>query len=152
MKVILTQDVKSVGEAGTITNVADGYARNYLIPRGLAKPATEGAQKQVELQQRAAAKREKRLLTEAEDFAEVLNGIELTFTAKTGENDRLYGSITSGDIAEQITERIHTEMDKRKIVLEEPIRELGTRKVLIKLMGDVSAEVTVTVEKEAEEE
>ena len=147
MKVILAQKVKGLGEAGTVKEVADGYARNYLIPRGLARPATEGVQKEVELQKVAAAKREKRLLSEAEDFAQALSKLELTFHAKAGEGDRLYGSITSGDIAEQITERLHTELDKRKIVLEDPIRELGTHKVTIKLVSNVSAEVTVHVER-----
>jgi len=150
MKVLLTQDVTSLGNAGTIKDVADGYARNYLIPRGLARRATEGAKKQIELQQKATAKRENRLLAEAEEFAKVLSTLELTFKAKAGESDRLYGSITTGDIATQITERVHTELDKRKIIREEPIRELGTHKVLIKLMGDVTAEVTVVVEKEEE--
>lgn len=150
MRVILTRDVKNVGEAGAIKNVADGYARNYLIPRGLAKLATGSAQKEVTVQQRTTAKREKRLLSEAEELAEALNGIELTFKAKAGEKDRLYGSITTADIAEQLTQRAHTEVDKRKIVLEEPIRELGAHTVLVKLMGAVTAEVTVIVEKETE--
>jgi len=147
MKVILTQEVKGLGEAGSIKEVADGYARNYLIPRGMARPATEGAQKQIEMEQKAVAKREKRLLGEAEEFAAALSKLELTFQAKAGEGDRLYGSITSGDIAEQIIEKVHTDLDKRKIVLEEPIRELGTHQVAIKLMSSVTAEVTVIVER-----
>ena len=147
MKVILAQKVKGLGEAGTVKEVADGYARNYLIPRGLARPATEGAQKEVEIQKKATAKREKRLLTEAEDFAGELNKLQLTFKAKAGEGDRLYGSITTAEIAEQVTQRLHTELDKRKIVLEEPIRELGTHTVTVKLMGSVTAEVTVIVER-----
>jgi large subunit ribosomal protein L9 len=150
MKVILAQTVKGLGAAGTVKDVADGYARNYLIPRGLARPATEGVQKEVEIQKKAAAKREKRLLTEAEDFAAELSKLELTFKAKAGEGDRLYGSITTADIAEQITQRLHTELDKRKIVLEDPIRELGAHKVTVKLMGSVTAEVTVIVERAAD--
>jgi len=147
MKVILTQAVKGLGEAGTVKDVADGYGRNYLIPRGLARPATEGAQKQIELEQTAVARREKRLLGEAEVFAKALSALELTFQAKAGEGDRLYGSITSADIAEQIVKKVHTDLDKRKIVLEEPIRELGTHQVTIKLMSNVTAEVTVIVER-----
>ena len=151
MKVILTQEVKRLGKAGAIKEVADGYARNYLIPRGLAMPASEGAVKQAEIQRKAAARREKQLLTQTEELAGVLNSLQLTFKARAGENDRLYGSITAGDIAEAITEKIHTEMDKRKIVLEDPIRELGEHQVTVKLMGNVSAAVTVIVEREEAE-
>jgi len=147
MKVILTKDVKGTGKAGMIKEVADGYARNYLLPHGLAKIASDEAQKQVEVERKAEAKREKRLLTEAEDLAQVIAKQELHFAARAGENDRLYGSITPGDIADKLTEKTHTEVDKRKIVLDEPIRSLGTHTVIVRLMGDVSAEVKVVVEK-----
>lgn len=150
MKVILAQDVAGLGKTGDVVNVAEGYGRNYLIRRGLAKSMTEGAMKEVELQKQARAKREKRVHSEAEDFAGVLNQLTLVFKAKAGEKDRLYGSITSADIAAQITERTHTELDKRKILLDEPIRELGTHKVPIKLISNVVAEVTVVVEKEGD--
>lgn len=149
MRVILIKDVKGLGKAGTIKEVADGYARNYLIPQGLAQVASESAQKQIELQRKAEARRENRLLTEAEEFARVLSQLELTFTAKAGANDRLYGSITAADIAEQITQRTHTELDKRKVILDAPIRQLGTHKVKIKLLPDIIAEVTVVVKKES---
>jgi large subunit ribosomal protein L9 len=148
MKVILIKDVKGIGKAGAIKEVSDGYARNYLLPRGLAQIASEAAQKQIELQRKAEARRERRQIDEASEFAQELSKLELHFRARAGENDRLYGSITSADIAEQITAHTHTELDKRKIVLEEPIRSLGQHKVTVRLMPDVSAEVKVVVEKE----
>jgi large subunit ribosomal protein L9 len=148
MKVILKTDVKGIGKAGTTREVSDGYAMNFLIPRGLAQPASEGAQKQLDLHQKAAARREKEEHSEAEELAQVLSALELVFTAKAGENDRLYGSITSADVAEQIAERAQIDVDKRKIVLDEPIRQLGRHKVTVKLATDVNAEVTVNVERE----
>jgi len=148
MKVILTKDVKNLGKAGAIKEVSDGYARNYLLPHGLARIATEGAQRQVELERQAEAKREKRLHSEAEELAQALSKVTLHFAARAGENDRLYGSITSADIAAQLTEKTHTEIDKRKIVLSEPIRSLGAHTVTVRLSGDISAEVKVLVEKE----
>jgi large subunit ribosomal protein L9 len=148
MRVILIKDVKGIGKAGTVKEVSDGYARNYLLARGLAEVASEGAQRQVDLQRQAGARRENRLHMEAEDFAGVLNKLKLTFKARAGENDRLYGSITTSDIADRIIERTHTEFDRRKIMLDEPLRELGSHKVRIRLMADVIAEVTVIVEKE----
>lgn len=152
MKVILTKDVSGLGKAGAIVNVSEGYGRNYLIRNGLALPATESALKQAQQLQQARAKKEKRLYTEASELANALNQLTLVFKARVGAKDRLYGSITSADIAEQITERLHTEIDKRKIMLEQPIRELGTHKVTVKLMPNVTAEVTVVVEKEEEGE
>jgi len=148
MKVILTQDVKGLGDMGTVQNVSDGYARNYLIPKGLAQPASEGVLKQVELSSKAHTRREKRLLSEAEELAAAINRLELHFKAKAGENDRLYGSITSGDIAEAIKAQLGAEVDKRKVILEDPIRQLGQHTVQIRLMSDVIAEAQVIVEKE----
>lgn len=148
MKVILTQDVKGIGKAGDEKNVTDGYARNFLFPKGLARHASEGILRQVEQQKKAQAKRQNRLHEEAQEFADVLSDLELVFHAKAGEQDRLYGSITTADIAEQISKRTHTELDKRKIILEEPIRQLGAHRVLVKLHPHVSAEVRVTVHKE----
>lgn len=150
MKVILNKDVKNIGKAGAVKEVNDGYARNYLLPQGLARVATAGAQKQAEQEQIAEAKRENRLHTEAKDLAAALQGMELRFKARAGESDRLYGSITPADIAEKITEKAHTEVDKRKLVLDEPIRSLGVHKVTVRLMGDVHAEVKVIVEKDEE--
>jgi len=148
MKIILTKDVKTIGKAGTIKEVSDGYARNYLLPQGLARIATEGAQKQAELERTTEAKRENRLHTEAKDLAKALQGMEVRFAARAGENDRLYGSITPADIAAKLTEKVHTEVDKRKLVLDEPIRSLGVHKVMVRLMSDVQAEVKVIVERE----
>ena len=152
MEVMLTKDVEGLGYAGEIKNVAGGYARNYLIPRGLAVPATKGIRKQAAALREAAERRRARQLSEAQALAEKLSQITLRFTAKAGENDRLYGSITSQDIAEAIERETGQAVDRRRIELEHPIRELGTHQVAIRLMSDVVPQVTVVVEREGEEE
>jgi len=148
MKIILVKDVKNLGQAGEIKTVADGYARNFLIPKGLAVPATEAALKQLELRRKAQARREQRAAEEAHLLAETLSQLTLTFKAKAGEKGKLYGSITSADIAEALERQTGRAFDKRKVGLEEPIRELGTYRVPIKLMANLAPEVTVIVEGE----
>jgi large subunit ribosomal protein L9 len=150
MEVILLKDVGNLGQAGEVREVAAGYARNYLIPRGLATVATEGALRQLELQREAATRRQERLETEAREFGRDLEGLTLTLPVITGESDRLYGSITTGDIAEALEREIRQSVDRRKIGLEEPIRELGTYTVPVKLMPDVAVSITVVVRKEEE--
>ncbi|TKJ31055.1 MAG: 50S ribosomal protein L9 [Chloroflexi bacterium B3_Chlor] len=145
MEVILLKDVERVGRAGEVRDVAPGYARNYLIPQGLATLATTGALKQVELQRQAGARRERELEDEARKFAAELEGVTLTLPAKTGEKDRLYGSITSGDIADALEREIGRSVDRRKLDLEEPIRELGTYSVPFKLLADLAPTITVDV-------
>jgi large subunit ribosomal protein L9 len=148
MEVILLKDVKRLGKAGEVKRVADGYARNYLIPRGLAAVATEGARKQVVAQAEGAARHEAAARAEAEARAAHLQHVELVFAVKAGESGRLYGSITSADIAEKLAEQIHAEVDKRKVLLGEPIKELGKFKVDVKLHSDVKITITVIVEPE----
>lgn len=148
MQVLLLKDVRRLGKAGDVRNVADGYARNYLIPRGLATLATAGAVREAREHLRAEERRSAREQAQAQSLAERLGGVRLSFKARAGETGRLYGSITAGDIAEEIEKQTGQSVDRRKIVLEEPIRELGTFRVPIRLSGDVSAEVTVTVEAE----
>jgi large subunit ribosomal protein L9 len=148
MKVLLTRDVDRLGRAGTVKTVTNGYARNYLFPKGLAVPATESAMKQAEQIQKAAALRSERLIRDATALVERLAGVSLTFKARAGEEDKLYGSVTAGDIAEALSAKVGIEIDKRKIMLEEPIRDLGPHRVAIKLAGDLAPQVTVTVERE----
>ncbi len=145
MEVILLKDVERVGRAGEVRDVAPGYARNYLIPQGLATRVTIGTLKQMQQQRQAEARREEELEVEAREFAAELEGVTLTLSAKTGEKDRLYGSITSGDIAAALEREIGKSVDRRKIGLEEPIRELGTYSVPFKLLSDLAPTITVDV-------
>jgi large subunit ribosomal protein L9 len=148
MQVLLLQEVEQLGQTGDVKKVADGYARNYLIPRGLAVVATKGAIKQVELQQKAETRRQAQELSEAQALAQVLDGQSVAFQARAGEADRLYGSITSANIAEALEEKTGQEVDKRKIELEEPLKELGTHAVTIRLATEAEAKVTVVIERE----
>jgi len=149
MEVLLLREVKRLGKAGEVRRVADGYARNYLIPRGLAVPATESARKQVADRQTARARAAAAERAAAEAHAAALQQVELTFKAKSGESGRLYGSVTSADIAEQLAARIGEPVDKRKVMLDEPIKEVGTSKVDVRLHPDVKITVTVIVEGES---
>jgi large subunit ribosomal protein L9 len=148
MQVLLLQDVERLGEAGEVKKVADGYARNFLFPRGLAAVATSGAIKQAEQQRKAEARREDKALTEAQALAAALDGLTVTFQARAGETDRLYGSITNMHIAEALSEKVGQEVDRRKIELEEPLKDLGTHAVTIRLASEAEAKVTVVIERE----
>lgn len=148
MKVVLKKDVPGLGKAGEIKKVADGYARNYLIPKGLAAVATPGAIKQAELERAAEERRAQKLQQEAQELAQRLASQTLIFKARAGEGDRLYGSITNADIARAIQEAVGMEVDKRKVLLEHPIRELGEHTVAVKLHTDVLSHVKVVVERE----
>ena len=150
MKILLTQDVESLGKAGEIKKVPDGYARNFLIPKGLAVLATEGAMRQVQLQRKVQSKVQRRVEEEAASLAEILWQLTLTFKAKAGEKDKLYGSITSADIVEALERQTGRAFDKRKVQLKGAIRELGEHRVPIKLMTNIMPEITVVVEREEE--
>jgi len=145
MEVILLKDVPRLGRAGELRKVAPGYARNHLIPKGLAVFATEGAVTELEQRQQLEARREKQLETEAQALAEELEGITVTIHAKTGEKERLYGSVTSGDIAEALEKETGRIIDRRKIELEEPIRQLGIYSVPVRLLSDLSPLIRVDV-------
>ena len=149
MKVVLREDVKGLGAVGDVKDVADGYARNFLIPRRLAAPATAGALKNVEAQRASLAKRQAQAEAEARALAARLNNTTLTLKARVGAQDRLYGSITAGDIATALGRELGAAFDRRKLVLDEPIRELGTHTVPVHLAHDVTASLTVRVEAEA---
>ena len=148
MEVLLLKDVDQLGQAGEIKRVTDGYARNYLFPRELAVLATPGAIKQAERHLEAEASRQSKALSDAQAMAQLLDGIVVTFQARAGELDRLYGSITNANIAEALQEKVGREVDRRKIDLEEPLKELGTHAVTIRLAPEAEAKVTVVIERE----
>ena len=145
MKVILTQDVPKVGDLGTIQDVKDGYARNYLIPHGMARIATPGMIRQVEERQEAERRRISALEDEMRELAEQIDGIRLEIQARVGEQGRLFGSVTSSDIAEQLAAICGQDIDRRKVELEAPIRQIGEFTVPIRLVGKLVPTVTVAV-------
>lgn len=147
MKVLLTQDVAGLGKAGEIKKVADGYGRNYLLPNGLAVLAQSGLVRQAEERRQAQDKKATRETATAQMLAQQMAQLTLTFKAKAGEK-RLYGSITSGDIAEELEKLTGHQVDRRKVLLDEPIKQLGSHQVSIKLATDVTGQVTVIVERE----
>ena len=152
MQVLLLKDIKRLGRAGEVAVVSDGYARNYLIPRGLAVLATPGVIRRTEVQEAINAEREERVRSDSTALAERLSRVALTFKVKAGEKGRLYGSVTSADIAAEIERQTGHAVDKRKVELEEPIRLLGTHRVSLRLVPGVTSEVTVEVEQDSEEE
>ncbi len=148
MQVLFLKDVPGLGSAGQVKRVADGYARNFLLPRELAVVASPGALKQAEAIKQSAVRREANTLAQAQELASALAQTTLTFRAKAGEGDRLFGSITSGDIAKALAREKRVTVDKRKIDLPTPIKELGTRQVEIKLHPQITSAITVVVQKE----
>ncbi len=145
MKVLLLQDVENLGYAGDVKRVANGYGRNYLLPQNLAVLATPGALKQAETIRKAAESHRARETEDAQAIANQLVDLELLFERRAGETGRLYGSVTSADIAEAIEAKTGITIDKRKVALPEPIRNLGQQEVTIKLMMDVSTTVKAEV-------
>jgi large subunit ribosomal protein L9 len=148
MDVILRETVKNVGRAGEVVRVKDGYARNFLIPKGLAYAATAANKRRAETESQRLVGKLAAQQGDAEALAAQLAGLELRFTMKAGEGDKLFGSITSADIAARIAERGLT-VDKRVIELEEPIKMIGVYQVPIRLHSEVRGEVQVWVDKEA---
>jgi len=147
MKVILSKDVQGTGKAGEVKDVADGYARNYLIPRKLAIPATGGALKNVEAKKVSEQKKAAAEEAAARALADRLTSAPVILKAKVGDQGRLYGSITSADIADQLSAQLKQPIDKRKIEIDEPIRQLGTFDVTIRLHRAVTAAVKVDVQR-----
>ncbi|NLN76324.1 MAG: 50S ribosomal protein L9 [Armatimonadetes bacterium] len=145
MKVILTQDVKSLGREGQIVNVAEGYARNFLFPRKLATPADAGALKQIEAQKKVLEVKLEHQLAEARELAERLQGATINIVGKTGSGTKLYGSVTNQDVADALLKQSQVKVDKRTIHIDEPIKSVGRHEVSIKLHQAVSAVVTVEV-------
>ncbi|OGO04365.1 MAG: 50S ribosomal protein L9 [Chloroflexi bacterium RBG_13_56_8] len=146
MEVILLKSVRRLGEPGEIKRVADGYARNYLIPRGLAIPATQAGRVETEERATTDKRRQAREKAAAQARAAELQFVELVFQVKAGESGRLYGSVTRADIAEKLAETIGERIDRRKVLLEAPIKEIGRSQVKVGLHADVEIEVTIIVE------
>ena len=147
MEVILREDVDKLGSRGQIVKVAAGYARNFLLPKRLAVAATDSNKKIVEQERQAALRREAKESADAAELAKMLNRVTLSISQKAGENDQLFGSVTSKDIADLLERQGYT-IDRRKIQLDGAIKTLGEHKVPIRLHRDVTAEVTVHVAKE----
>ena len=144
MEIILREDVQNLGKAGEVVKVRDGYARNYLLPKGLAYLATDGNKKRIVFEADRIAKQRSVEKQSAEVAAAALANVELTFTMKVGEEDKLYGSVTAGDIQRKLEERgIH--VDKRKVDLPEPLRALGEYHVGLRIHPDVRPEILVKV-------
>lgn len=149
MEVILREEIESLGTRGEVVKVKQGYARNFLLPRRLAVPATAANKKIVEQERQSWLKKEAKVAAEATELAKLLSPVVLTFKQKAGENDHLFGSVTAKDIADALTAQ-KFEIDRKKIQLADPIRQLGEYKVPVKLHREVTTEVTVKVEKEEE--
>jgi len=150
MKVLLTQDVANLGLAGEIHSVAGGYARNYLMPRGMGVLATKGALKQADDIRQVGMRRRARERANAEAQAQMIAQQKLLFTVRAGENNRLYGSVTSAEIAEQLSKAVGFEVDRRRIQLDHPLRDLGIYNVEIRLLPDVAPKFKVAVVREGE--
>jgi large subunit ribosomal protein L9 len=147
MEVILREDIERLGNHGQVVKVADGYARNFLLPKRLAVAATDANRKIVEQERQAHLRREAKQKGEAEDLSKLLSGVTVTIAQKAGENDQLFGSVTSKDVADALAAKNFT-IDRRKVLLDEPIKQLGEFKIPVRLHKDVTAEVTVQVVKE----
>ncbi|NQT67490.1 MAG: 50S ribosomal protein L9 [Actinobacteria bacterium] len=150
MKVILTNYHEKLGDLGDMVEVKSGYANNYLIPNGIAVPATKGNINQMKLVKQAAVKVEARNIKEAEELAKKLEDLQVTFIVKTGEEGKLYGSITNKDIAEKVSEERKIEIDRKKIDMQEHIKEIGEYEIELKLYKEVKSSVKVIVEPDEE--
>jgi large subunit ribosomal protein L9 len=152
MKIVLRQDVPKLGEAGTIQTVSNGYARNYLIPQGMAVVATDGeikmATHNLAVKDRKVARQEEQLRS----LGDKIQGQRLSFTARAGDQGRLFGSITAGDVATALSAAIGEEVDRRKVILDEPLRSVGEHAVTVHLVGKLRPQITVVIEAEASEE
>jgi large subunit ribosomal protein L9 len=146
MRVILKTEVKGLGRVGDVKDVADGYARNYLLPKGLAIEATGGQLKHLAQERDAEKNRKDRAHGEAEALAKRLGEVALVFKLKAGEQGKTFGSVTAKEVAEALTKEAKAEIDRTKVILIEPLRSLGVHKVEIRLLADVRASVTVAIE------
>jgi large subunit ribosomal protein L9 len=147
MDVILRSDVDNLGKTGEVVTVKNGYARNYLLPRGLAYEATEGNKKRLDAEKGQKAKKHQAEVGAAKDIAAKLEAVSLTFTMKAGEGDKLFGSVTASDVAERLKAEGFA-LDKKAVDLEEPLRALGVYKVPVRLHAEVKPEVRVWVVRE----
>ena len=150
MKVVFLQDVEGSGKVGEIKNVANGYARNFLLPQGLAAPATAAAIKKAEAKAAAEARRQATLDEQAQALAEKLAGSAIIIVAKAGRRGRLFGSVTQADIAQEITNILGQEVDRHQVLLAEPIKEVGIHEFALQLTRNVQPTVSVEVLAEGE--
>jgi large subunit ribosomal protein L9 len=148
VKVVFLKDVSSKGKVGEIRDVAEGYARNFLFPKGLALPATQQAIKSAKIEAEEKVKRHSRLQEELTELAGLIDEKELYFTARAGEKGQLHGSITSADIAKELSKLVNAEVDKKKIELGEPLRSLGSHEIIISFSREAVAKVKVIIEEE----
>jgi large subunit ribosomal protein L9 len=146
VRVILKAEVRGLGRTGEIKDVADGYARNYLLPKGLAIEATGGELKHLAQERQASKSKKDREHQDAEELARRLGAVTLVFKLKAGEQGKTFGSVTAKELAEALKKEAKAEIDKTKIVLREPLRSLGVHKIEIRLLPDVRADVTVAIE------
>ena len=147
MEVILREDIEKLGARGAMVKVADGYARNFLLPKRMAVAATEANKKIVEQERQSHLKREAKASADASELAKLMAAVEITIAHKAGENDQLFGSVTSADIATALEKQGYT-IDRRKVNLDEPIKKLGDYKAVVKLHKEVTVEIPVHVVKE----
>ena len=145
MKLILTQDVPSLGAPGDVVEVKDGYGRNYLVPRGFAMRATKGAEKQVATIRRARDVREVRDLGHAQEISAQLAGLEVTLPARAGDSGRLFGSVTTADVVAAVSQAGGPALDRRLVTLTAPIKAVGNHTATVKVHPEVEVTVTVTV-------
>ena len=147
MDIILREDIDKLGQRGDMVKVSPGYARNFLLPRNLAVAATESNKKIVEQQRQAHLRKDAKLVTEAQDLGKMMSAVSVTIHQKAGENDQLFGSVTSNDVAVAL-EKLGYTIDRKKVHLEEPIKTLGDFQAAVRLHKDVSIDVPVHVVKE----
>ena len=145
MKVILLQDVKGQGKKGEVVNVSDGYARNYLMPKNLAVEASAGKIKELQQQKNSADIKQQRLTQEAQVLADRLEKLSINIKTKVGEGGRLFGAVNNKDVAEALERDHNIVIDKKKIVVKEPIKTIGVYPVTIKLFTSVQAEISISV-------
>ena len=150
MEVILKEDVAKLGSRGDVVKVAEGYGRNFLLPRRLAIEATTGNKKVIEQMRAAAVRRSAKEKAQAEELSKQFDGVSVSFQRRSGEHDQLFGSVTSGDLAEAL-EKKGFNVDRRKIQLHEPLKSLGEFTIPVRLHKDVTAHLKVVIEKEAAE-
>jgi large subunit ribosomal protein L9 len=148
MKIILQREVEKLGVPGDVVVVADGYARNYLVPRGIAIPASKGAVRHAESLRRAHEERVSKARKEAEALAERISGAELRVRAKAGEGGKLFGSVTAADLADELARQTGETIDRRMVHLEEPIRSVGVHEIRIHLHPEVNVVVSVEIQPE----
>jgi large subunit ribosomal protein L9 len=149
MEIILRETIDSLGRAGEVVKVADGYARNYLLPRKLAYPATPGNLKVIQFERQSLLRKEAKQKEDAEKLLQMLEGVEISIRRKVGEQDTLYGSVTNSDVAEEL-EKKGFQIEKRKIHMDDHIKALGEYSIPIRLFRDVTAHVKLKVEAETE--